>query len=107
VDAVLPVARSVEESQRQPRLPPAPAEHVDRYLAGALRRAAHVVATAAEGRRNNTLNRETHSLARLPELAHDVIERAMCDAACAAGLPAWEAKRTISSALRARRRGAA
>ncbi len=60
-------------------------------------------AGAPEGCRNDTLNRETWSLAhfvddgRLPE---HVVRKAMSEAAMAAGIPELKASRTIESALR-------
>ena len=62
------------------------------------------VARAAPGTRNDTLNAETFSLARLAatgDLDAGVVAVAMASAALAAGLPAREAMRTIGSALRA------
>lgn len=85
--------------------PPAPPPVIsDRYTAAALRRAIAAVATAAEGTRNDTLNSETHGLARLvgPALTARDIAVSMLAAAAAAGLPPREAQLTVSSALRAR-----
>jgi hypothetical protein len=78
-------------------------DHRDAYIRAALRRAADAVASSPEGARNSTLNRETHSLARLDGLDDGIIEMTMNDAAKAAGLSSWEAQKTISSAIKARR----
>jgi hypothetical protein len=105
VDQVLALARTIEATRSRPRLVSAPAEHGDRYIAAALRRASDAVAGAPKGARNDTLNREAHSLARLGDLPDETIERVLAEAATAGGLSPWEAKRTIASALRARRQG--
>lgn len=88
-----------------PRMPPpstARAVAGVGYVAGALRRGIERVATAPEGRRNETLNAETFALARLA-LDADILAEAMLAAARACGLPEFEARRTIQSALTARR----
>jgi hypothetical protein len=74
----------------------------DRYVQVALQRECDAVASAPDGTRNATLNRSTHALARL-DLPAVVIETAMLDAAKRAGLPTNESRKTIASALRARR----
>ena len=56
----------------------------DPYIAGALRRATEAVATATEGTRNTTLNREAYSLAGLG-LTYDAIAEALTPAAQYAG----------------------
>jgi hypothetical protein len=78
-------------------------EHRDRYVAGALRRAAASVANASAGERHGTLCREAFALARL-SLRETEITTAL--------LPAWvsaagearmrEAEKTIVDAVRAR-----
>jgi len=78
-------------------------EHDSSYACGALRRAAEAVATAREGTRNETLNRETYCLARLDDLDDVTIETEMLDAALAVGLSEREARRTIAGAIRSRR----
>jgi len=72
---------------------------------------AEAVAMAPKGTRNNTLNREVFSIARLVELSETEIENAMTEAALRAGLGDGDGgvqriRRTITSALR-KRRGAA
>jgi hypothetical protein len=55
--------------------------------------------------RNNTLNRAAYNLFRFVaagELPYGVISDALLDAARHTGLPAFEAKQTITSAARAR-----
>lgn len=87
-----------------PRTPPKVAEPTrlsDRYLRGALRRASEAVATAGEGARNDTLNRQAHSLLRLP-IDPTVARSALIDASVSAGLSAGEAAKTFDSAARAR-----
>lgn len=91
--------------------PPRPAPRVvdtsgisDRYLRGALRRAADAVAGAGVGARNATLNREVHSVLRLP-IDHSTAEAVLVSAAVSAGLPRVEAEKTFASAARARRTG--
>ncbi|WP_144185751.1 bifunctional DNA primase/polymerase [Elioraea rosea] len=87
-----------------PPLPPTRLAVSDRYAAAALERAIVAVATAAEGTRNSTLNREAHGLARLvgPVLTARDIAAALIPAAQAAGLQPHETMLTVSSALRAR-----
>lgn len=72
------------------------------YAAAALRSAAHRVAGAPDGTRNATLNREAYGVARLA-IDPAAIETVLLDAAISAGLTEHEARRTITSALRARR----
>lgn len=76
----------------------------DGYVRAAVEREAENVATAPQGRRNETLNVATFSLARLigERLSESELVTAMLDAAAACGLPAAEARRTIASAIRAR-----
>jgi hypothetical protein len=77
-----------------------------RYARGALLSAAQRVESAADGDRNNELNREAFGLSRFVrsgELSEDLVRRVLVDAARVAGLSAFEADRTISSALRARK----
>lgn len=73
------------------------------YSRAALMSASSAVASAGTGTRNSTLFWETFSVARLVDLGLLTIKTAMLDGALAAGLPESEAKRTIASALRARR----
>lgn len=77
-----------------------------RYARGALLSAARRVECAQSGDRNNELNREAFGLSRFVrsgELSEDLVRRVLVDAARVAGLSAFEADRTISSALRARK----
>jgi hypothetical protein len=73
------------------------------YLHAALQREELAVAWAPRGCRNDQLNRSAHSLARLEGLDDHSITEVLAHAAAAAGLPEREARRTILSALRARR----
>ncbi len=64
------------------------------------------VEQAPNGARNDTLNQEAFGLARFirsGDLGEDLVRRALLDAARVAGLPAVEAEKTVSSALRARK----
>lgn len=75
----------------------------DRYAASALADAVRRVAACPPGDRNNTLFRQTASLAELvndgaPSRAE--VERALADAALAAGLSAEETEATIRSAFK-------
>jgi hypothetical protein len=95
----------------QPTPPPRPhvsatanRTHGSAYVRAALLRATGAVAGSAEGSRNATLYREARGLARL-SLDDATIGEALVNAAHAAGLSTTEAKRTIVSALRARRSG--
>jgi hypothetical protein len=76
----------------------------DRYAAAALEKAMVAVATAGEGTRNDTLNREAHALARLvgPAMSARDVAAVMLAAAASAGLSPREAQLTVTSALRAR-----
>lgn len=96
------------QRREEPRLPPTdPSRSTGRgYARGALISAVQRVERAPDGERNDTLNRETFSLSRFVrsgELGEDLVRRALVDAARVAGLPACEAEKTISSALRARK----
>lgn len=75
-----------------------------RYGLAALRSAVERVATAPEGARNETLNRQAFALARLAgaSLTAEEIAHGLTVAATAAGLTAREAQATIRSALGAR-----
>lgn len=77
----------------------------NRYLVAAVRRAVESVASAGRGCRNDTLNRETHNLARFiatGELRPADVAAAMAAAAQHVGLSEQETVATIASALRAR-----
>jgi hypothetical protein len=74
------------------------------YAAAALRRGFEAVARAAEGTRNDTLNREAFALSRFArngELAPQRIANALATAAFQAGLSAPEIAATLASAFRA------
>jgi hypothetical protein len=77
-----------------------------RYARGALLDAARRVETAPDGDRNNELNKQSFGLSRFVrsgDLNENLVRRVLLDAARVAGLSAFEADRTISSALRARK----
>jgi hypothetical protein len=100
----LSVTRVLGAQPPQPsRRKAAPPVHADAYVRAALRRATQAVASAPEGTRNSTLNRETFCVARFDVIDDATIEAAMIDAALAAGLTEPEARRTIVGAVRARR----
>jgi hypothetical protein len=71
----------------------------------ALEDEARVVTGTASGQRNDQLNRSTHTLAWLEELAVPTIEAVVLAVALDAGLPEREALATIRSALGPRGRG--
>lgn len=94
----------------QPPPPPRPpppevrAEHRDRYVQGALRRAADEVAKASPGARHYALCKEAFTLARL-DLGAPAIESALLPGFVHAAGPAreHEGRRTIADAVKARR----
>jgi hypothetical protein len=68
----------------------------------ALRGEMEAVRTAAEGERNDTLNRAAFALGQLVgggSLDRAEVEQALLDAALACGLPAFEAQKTIRSGI--------
>jgi predicted P-loop ATPase len=74
------------------------------YADAALKDAETKVRQAAEGERNDTLNREAFSLGGLVAagtLSEYVVREVLISAAVAAGLPEAEARRTVDSGLRA------
>jgi Bifunctional DNA primase/polymerase, N-terminal len=74
------------------------------YALAALREETRLVAAARPGTRNDTLNRAAFSLGQLTIgglLAPLTVTTALADAACRAGLPADEARRTIRSGMAA------
>jgi hypothetical protein len=79
-------------------------EHRDRYIAGALERAAGEVASASEGIRHYTLSKQAFGLARLG-LSESEIEGALLPAfvEAAGERRQYEGARTIRDAIRARR----
>lgn len=77
---------------------------LERYLNGVLRRAIADVATASEGRRNNSLNKAAFNLGRFVGaglIDRPRVEGALEAAALAVGLSAREAQATIASGLAA------
>ena len=101
---VAAIARSDGEPP-PPAAPPPTSRTGDRYIDAALEREVDAVASAAAGSRNAALNRAVYSLARL-HLSDERIEESLLAAAKRAGLGAHESRRTIASALRARRQRA-
>jgi hypothetical protein len=85
--------------------PTLPVRHADRYTAAAVRGELFAVATAANGTRNDQLNRSAYALARFVSAGqldpHGVAD-ALVSAACTAGLSEREAQRTVASAFTAR-----
>ena len=84
---------------------PADAGRRARYIDAAVRQSIQAVATAGEGQRNATLNRETFGLSRFiatGDLSADDVATVMATGAREAGLPIRETVGTIASALRAR-----
>jgi len=96
--------------QREVRPAPVPFNmHDPEFSRRALEHAAHAVATAAPGTRNDTLNRAAYRVGRLVgdgTLHPTSVEATLENAAATAGLPAAEAKATIASGLRAGSRAA-
>jgi hypothetical protein len=97
------------------RRPPAQAPHramapsctgdASAFAIGALRSAVKRVASAPEGCRNDTLNREAHSLARFVkegQMPEHWLTESLLMAATTAGLGEAECRATIRSALNAR-----
>jgi hypothetical protein len=89
-----------------PRSPPrvvAP-KHADRYVQGALRRAASSVANATPGGRHHELGRQAFGLARLAVPEHEIRAALLDPFVAAAGEGRrHEGERTIGDAVRARR----
>jgi hypothetical protein len=85
-------------------VPPPKPEHRDRYVEGALRRAADAVGAASPGVRHYTLCKEAFCLARLG-ISTGEIERALLPAfvSAAGERREHEGRRTIADAIRARR----
>lgn len=78
--------------------------HARGYGPAALTREADTVRAAAEGRRNDALNRAAFNLGQLiaaDQLTEAEVEAELTDAARHAGLDAWEIAPTIASGLRA------
>ncbi|MEY9932574.1 N12 class adenine-specific DNA methylase [Catenulispora sp. GP43] len=98
--------KSIAEPAPAPALPRAPITDRRRsaYANTALNRSADAVATAPEGVRNDTLNREAFRMGRLVGggvLQRDDVESELGRAAHHAGLPTGEAANTIASGLSA------
>jgi hypothetical protein len=77
-----------------------------RAATGALLHAIRQIESAPDGDRNNTLNRMSYWIARIVREGHigeSLARDELIDAGCAAGMPAFEVRRTVESALRARR----
>ena len=83
-------------------VPHAAVANGDKYVRAAIERECAAVASAGKGNRNTTLNRAAYSLSRLHIGAVEIAD-ALLVAAKQAGLPESEARKTITSALRARR----
>lgn len=101
---LLEISRRRDIAPRQPTQPIAIVGA--RYARGALMDAIRRIETSPDGERNNELNRQAFSLSRFVrsgELGENLVRRALADAAGVAGLSAFEADQTISSALRARK----
>jgi len=97
----------------RPMRPPGAPSHATRlrhgsaYVLAALRNEARRVASAPEGRRNDTLNRAAFRLGQLAGaglLTVGEVNTALADAAAQAGLPPAEAGRTIRSGITAGQR---
>jgi hypothetical protein len=76
-----------------------------RYAVAALESEAYAVAAAPPGTRNDRLNRAAHAVGRFVaagDLDRGAVETILMAAARECGLPEFEARRTIGSALRAR-----
>lgn len=79
-------------------------KNLDRYAAAAVEDAEQIVRTAPEGTRNDTLNREAFGIGRLVAagaIPEGNAEELLVTAACDAGLPEAEARRTVAGAFRA------
>jgi hypothetical protein len=76
------------------------------YIIAALHNSIRRVAATPQGHRNNTLNNQTRSLAKLlgPELSEAEIRECMLAGARACALPMREAMATIESALKSTRK---
>lgn len=93
------------KEEHQPRRTAAAADHSSAYVRAAVEAEVRNVATAANGQRNDQLNRSAYALARFVtagELDADVMTRALTAAAQHAGLKPAETRRTIASALKGR-----
>lgn len=86
----------------RPRYERATHNREQKYVEAALARAIHELRSAAEGGRNNTLNRLVYGLGRLEGLGlrFERVLQEMLEAAVAVGLPHAEAKATLEAAWR-------
>lgn len=100
------LARLALKAKTEPAARATPAAgHSDAYVRAALQAEARTVATAANGQRNDQLNRSAWSLARFVrdgQLGADELAGTLIPAALDAGLTPAEARRTIASALKGR-----
>ena len=94
--------------QKPPDAAPTPAQNVlqfpvgDRYVQAALTAETCRVSSAAEGQRNETLNRAAYALGQLVGggvVERSTVEAALEAAAASCGLPETEARRTIASGI--------
>jgi putative DNA primase/helicase len=101
---------TVEPQQPEPRPEPprvyrqAEGDAQTRYAARALENESAAVRAAANGERNDRLNRAAYSIGQLVgagRLDRDQAESELLDAALAVGLPEYEARRTIRSGFEA------
>jgi hypothetical protein len=99
---MLAVARREEAEQARRSVVVPIGRTGSRYFDAAIQRECEAVASAGPGKRNVELNRAAYALARLA-IPDGRIEAELLAAAKRAGLPEHEARRTIASALRARR----
>jgi len=99
LEAFPPLAAWPEKAKARSAGTQAAPGRVSSYADGALRRAAESVAGAAEGARNDSLNREAYSLAGIGELTDADISGALETAARAAGLSDDEINATIRSGI--------
>lgn len=95
-----------EQAEPAPAQAPAVASNAEasRYCLAALESAVQRLRSATEGGRNDLLNGEAYGLGQLLHtggISEATVRAALQDAAQACGLPAGEAKATISSGLRA------
>jgi hypothetical protein len=101
---VPPVPEPVGATLRPAATRPSVNGRGNRYAVAALEAEAETVRTASVGTRNDTLNRAGHAVFRFPELSPREVWDVLLAAATAAGLSEDEARRTLASALKARRR---
>jgi len=110
-DVIAPAPAWLLELAQRPSAPSAapserPTINGARYARGALISAISAIERSSSGDRNNELNKQAFGLARFVragELDDNLVRRTLLAAAKVAGLSAFEAERTINSALRARK----